>query len=166
MTKWILRLALLTAMLFGGVWAWHFFFPGPEQLIRKRLMAVARTASTSGAEGALAKASRAQGLSAYFTPDVEITIDLPGQYNQTINGVTELMQLAMAARSMGRSVKVELLDLSVAVAPDKASAEAHLTGQATISGEQTPQVQELKAHLKKVQRDWLIDRVETVRTLR
>jgi hypothetical protein len=67
---------------------------------------------------------------------------------------------------MGRSIKVQLLDVSVIVAADKLSAEAHLTGEARLEGDQTPQVQELKAHLKKVNKDWLIDRVETVRTLR
>ena len=166
MTKWILRLAAVVVLAAAAVWCWHHLFPGPEQVIRKRLAQLARSASTETGEGSIAKAARVQGLSGYFTPDVEITVDLPGEFSQSIHGTPELMQLAMAARSMGRSIKVDLLDVSVDVAPDGLSAVAHMTGQAKISGEQSLQVQELKAHFRKVQSDWLIDRVETVKTLR
>ena len=165
MTKWILRVVAAAALITAAIWIWHTLFPGPEQVIRKRLAQLAKTASSNSGEGAIAKASRAQSLTTFFTPDVEITVDVP-ELNQSIHGTAELMQLAMAARSMGRSIKVDLLDISVIVAPDKLTAVAHMTGEAKISGESTLQVQELRAHFTKVQRDWLIDKVETVRTLR
>jgi len=165
MTKWILRIAGVVALVLLATWIWHSLFPGPEQLIRKRLTQLAQSASSRSNEDPLAKAFRVESVTGYFTPDAEIIIDMPGEFSQTIHGINELIPLVTAARSMGRTIKVELVDITVTVAPDKTSAEAHMTGEAKISGESNVQVQELKAHFKKVQRDWLIDRVETVRTL-
>ncbi len=166
MTKWILRLALLAALLSGGIWGWHRLFPGPEEIIKRRLAQLAQAASTSGDEGLLAKAAHVQKLTSFFTPDVEIVIDMPGQYSADITGADELTRMAAAARSMGKSIKVELVDVSVALGPDKASAEAHMTGKATVTGDRSLQVQELKAQLRKVDGQWLISRAETVQTLR
>ncbi len=166
MTRWILRLALLAVLVLGGVYGWHALFPGPEQVIKKRLKQLAEAASSTGNEGLLAKAARVQKLTTFFTPDVEITIDIPGQFNSEISGIDELTRLVAAARSLGKAVTVELLDVSVSLAPDQRTAEAHMTGTANISGEASPQVQELKAHLRLVDGQWLIYRAETVRTLR
>ena len=166
MTKWILRLALLALLVLGAVWSWHRLFPGPEQVIKKRLVQLAEAASSTGNEGLIPKAARIQRLTSFFTPDVEITIDMPGQFNAQISGTEDLTRVAAAARSMGSPVKVELLDVSVTVAPDRNSAEAHMTGTATVPGDRVPQVQELKAQLRKVNGDWLIYRAETVKTLR
>jgi hypothetical protein len=166
MTRWILRLALLGGVIIAGIWGWRVLFPGPEQIIRKRLTQLTETASSTGNEGALAKLAHAQKLASFFTPNVEITVDLPGQYSQKINGTDELMQAAAAARSLGSPVKIELLDVTIVLGPDLQTAEAHMTGKATVPGDRTPQVQELKVRLKKVEGQWLIDHAETVRTLR
>lgn len=166
MTKWILRLALVALLVFGAFWAWHALFPGPEQVIKKRLSQLAQAASTTGNEGLIPKAARVQKLTTFFTPDVEITIDMPGQFNAQISGTDDLTRVAAAARSMGKPVKVELLDVTVTLAADLNSAEAHMTGAAIIPGERAPEVQELKAQLRKINGDWLIYRAQTVRTLR
>ena len=166
MMRWILRLALLGGLIVAGIWGWRVLFPGPEQIIRKRLTQLAETASSTGNEGALARLAHAQKLTSFFTPDVEIIIDMPGQYSHTINGADELMQAAAAARSLGTPVQIELLDVTIVLGPDQQTAEAHMTGKATVPGDRTPQVQELKAQLQKVEGQWLIKRAETVRTLR
>jgi hypothetical protein len=166
MTKWILRLAFLFLLALCAVWVWHALFPGPELVIRKRLQQLAGIASTSGTEGNLARMNNARKLTTFFTPDLEISIEVLGQYETNIRGVDELLRLAVAARSMGQPIKVDLVDVNVIVAPDKQSAEAHMTGSANLRGEKMPQVQELKAQLKKVDGQWLISRAETVRTLR
>jgi len=166
MTKWILRLALVAALVIGGAWGWRTLFPGPEQVIKNRLAQLARAASTTGEEGLLAKAAQVQKLTSFFTPDVELLIDIPGQYNADISGLDDLTRMAALARSSGKKIKVQLLDVSVVVAPDQNSAEVHMTGTATVSGERDPQVQELRAQLRKVDGQWLINQVRTVRTLR
>ena len=166
MTKWILRLALIALLALVGMWGSRTLFPGPEQIIKQRLAKLAEAASTSGEEGLLAKAARVQRLTSFFTPDLEIVIDMPGEYNAEITGIDELTRMAGAARSMGRYIKVELVDINVMLNPDQNSAEAHMTGKATVRGENALHVQELKAQLRKVNGQWLVSRIESVRTLR
>jgi hypothetical protein len=165
MKKWSLRIFLLAVLVGLGLWGWRAWFPGPEAVIRKRLTELARTASFSANEGALAKLANAQSLTAFCTPDVEITVDIPGHSTQTINGHDELLSAVAGARSAVHGLNVEFFDILVTVAPDQNSAEANLTAKGKVSGEKDFYVQELKFLLKKVEGQWLIFRVETVRTL-
>ncbi len=71
----------------------------------------------------------------------------------------------MVFRQHVNGVKIEFVDIVVKLDPDKQSATVDLTGKATMSGEHDFSVQEFKFLLKKVGRDWLIYRVETVKTL-
>ena len=157
---------LWLVVLAAVAWGWKTMFPGPEKVIRKRLAEVTHTASVEGNEGQLARLAKAQSLANFFTPDVEITIDMIGSPVQTIEGRDELLQAAVAARSGGKALKVDIVDVSIAVAPDGQSAEAHFTGKARLSSERALQAQEMKAYLVRLNGDWLIRRVETVKTLR
>jgi hypothetical protein len=165
MKKWCGRLIVLLILGGLGYWGWRTWFPSPEQVICKRLNELARAASFSGKEGALVKLANAQALTTFCTPDVEITIDIPGHSRQTISGHEELLQLAVAARSYGNGVNVEFFDILVSVAPDQTSATAELTAKANVPREKEFYVQELKFALRKVEGKWLICRAETVKTL-
>jgi hypothetical protein len=73
----------------------------------------------------------------------------------------------MAARSSGvGEVKVSLEDINVSLAPDGQSATADLTLRAKLSTQRDPAFQELKVTFKKVDRNWLISGVETVKPLK
>ena len=65
-----------------------------------------------------------------------------------------------------QSLTVTFPDVTVIVDSDQESAVADLTLQARVSGEQEMVVQEMKATLRKINGQWLIVKVETVRTLR
>ena len=93
-------------------------------------------------------------------------MDIPGRSIQTFNGHEDLQQVALGARSMLNSLKVDFVDVVVTVAPDKLGAVADLTATASLPGEKIPEVQELEVHFKKMDRDWLIQRVDFVKTLR
>jgi hypothetical protein len=166
MRVWLVRLVLLGVIAAAGIWAWHWLFPSPEQAIRNELKQVAAAASVAPNEGQLARLANTQKLVGFFSPDVQINVDLPGRASQSFSGRDELQQAALGARSFLGSLKVRFLDVSVIVAPDRQSAEAHLTATATLPGEKLPEVQELRIHFRKVDRAWPIDRVDTVKTLR
>ncbi len=165
MTRWAFRLVFLGALTALLIWGWLVLFPTPEHVIRNQLSDLARTASVAPNEGPLAKAYNSQKLASFFAPDVEIILDVPGHAAE-IHDRDELMRAAMAWRSNVSGVKVEFLDVSVMVAPDKLSAISHLTGKANVPGESVPEVQELKIAFKKLDGKWLVHRVETVKTLR
>jgi hypothetical protein len=60
---------------------------------------------------------------------------------------------------------VEFVDVNIEISPDKKSATVNLTAKARVPGEKDWVPQELKFLLQKIEGDWLISRVETVRTL-
>jgi hypothetical protein len=165
MKKWVWRLAVVVVLAGLGFWGWRVLFPAPEQVIRKRLNQLAVTASFSGSEGALVKVAKAQAITSFCTPDVEITLDVPGYGHHEINGIAELLQQAAAARSYHEGFTVQFLDIIVNVAPDQNSAVADLTAKGGVLHEKDFNVQELRFKLRKVEGKWLIYRAETVHTL-
>jgi len=166
MRAWGLRLFLAAAIAAAGFWAWTLLFPGPEQVIRKELTQLAATASITPNEAPLAKLAKAQRLASFFSEDAEVRVDIPNRPYQDFNGREEIQQAALGARALLNVLKVQFLDMEVRLAPDKQSAVVRLTATADLPGEKVPEVQELEFRLKKVDRDWFIRRVETVKTLR
>jgi hypothetical protein len=164
MKKWLFRVLVAGALVALGFWGWRVFFPSPEELIRKRLGELAKAASFSSKEGLLATAWNASMLGEYFTPDVQVTVDVPGNQH-TISGRDELLQAAVGARSAVGSLSIEFPDIKVAVAPGKDTAVVNLTARGKIPGQRDSYLQELRLRMTKIKRDWFINQIETVRTL-
>jgi hypothetical protein len=163
---WIGRALLIGCLVAGGCWAWKIFFPGPESLVRKRLAALAETASIPANEASLAHLAKAEKLLSFFTPDAEVKVEAAGRGPQSLSGADDLRQAALAARAALGGLKVEFLDLTVQVRPDGRSAVAHFTGRAQLPGERMPEVQELKATLTLSESgSWLIKELQTISTL-
>jgi hypothetical protein len=161
----ILRLLLLLVAGSLLLFAYWHFFPSQETRIRRRLGELARVVSTSPNSSPLAKLAAASELAGFFTRDIEINVNVPGAGQHAFSGREEIIQAAAAARSYSRSVKVEFLDIIVRLQPDKQSAVADLTAKISHAGERDFDAQELKFRIKKVDSEWRITRVETVRTL-
>lgn len=159
------RLCGVAALIGLGVWGWFFFFPGPEKVIRSRLNNLAQTISFEPGDGMISRGYNAQKAGDYFTPDVEVSIDMRGEESMSVSGRDEIVQRALLAARMLKLLKVEFLDINVTLAPDKQSAIANLTGKASTSGEREFNVLELNFKLKKVEGKWLIYKIETVKTL-
>jgi hypothetical protein len=165
MRRWTYRILLAAVLLGATVWLYRVLFPGPEQVIRKQLLQVAKLVSFGPNEGPLAKLSNTQQLLGYFGPEVEINIDVPGRSLQTVTGSEQLRQAIMQSRSTLSSLSVEFLDISVVVEPNRTDATATLTVRAWISGDKDPLVEEMRFTFSKMEGDWLINKIETVKTL-
>jgi hypothetical protein len=165
--KWAFRGALAIIAIGLGVWIWVTFFPGPEQAIRKRLAELGQLGSFAGNERQIAKVVNSEKLASFFTPDIEISVDVPGVARQKLSGRDDLLKSALAVRTspLLSSVKVDLLDITITFGPDKTSAVANLTLKVQVNGERDFTPQEMKFTLKKVKGEWLIRQAETVRTL-
>jgi hypothetical protein len=166
MKTWLARLLVLGVLGALVFWMEGLIFPSPERIIRQQLTGLAKAASVTPNEAPLVKLANTQKLSSFFTTDAEISVDVPGRSIQVVNGRDEILQAAMGMRSMLNNLKVEFVDIIVVLAADKTSAVAHLTATANMPGEKIPEVQELEIRFKKAERDWLINHVETVKTLR
>ena len=162
--KIIVRLALLAAVVAAGVWLWTIFFPGPEKIIRRELIEIARDASFSANESPLLGVAHAQKLAGFFTPDAAIKLDAPLNFQRTFESREDIAQFVLAARtSLGGGLKVEFVDVNVTLAPDKQSAVADLTARVKIGGNGDLNAQEIKFTFQKTDGQWLVTRVETIR---
>jgi hypothetical protein len=138
----LVRVLIAAAVIALGIWGWSILFPNPEKVIRSRLKEMAETASFEPKEGTIPRALKAQKLTGFFTPDVELVLDGQGYGARTFGGRDELQQVMAAEMQRLRGLKVELLDIVVTLAPDKQTAVANLTAKVTPSGERDFAVQE------------------------
>jgi hypothetical protein len=162
--KNLIRLVLLAVVVAAGVWLWTVFFPSPEKVIRHRLAEIARLASFNANENPLAALGGAQKLAGFCSPDLQVKLAAPANVEHTFESREEIAQSDLAARSQFGALKVEFVDVLVTLAPDKQSAVADLTARTQSSGSSDLNVQEIKFTLKKIEGQWLVTRVETVRT--
>jgi hypothetical protein len=158
------HLILFVVLVAAGVWGWRILHPSPEEIIRKRLLELAQNASFGASEAPLAKLWNAQGLGKFFTSDVQVTFDAPGVAG-VINGRDQLLERAVGARSSLTSLKVEFPDISINLGPGGQFAVVDVTAKAKASTDKDPYLQELKISFQKIGGEWLIRRVETVKTL-
>lgn len=163
--KTVSRFILPAALVALSVWLWFVFFPNPEKVIHQHLIKLARTASFSAGESALARLATAEDIAGYFATNVEVDINVPGRVQYTLQGRADIQQAALGARERLRGLKVQIPDINITVAPDKQSAVADLTVEVNIAGEHDSIVQEMKFTFQKTADGWLISHVETVRTL-
>jgi hypothetical protein len=165
--KLVFRLTLLAISIGAGVWLWVYFHPGPEETIRRRLADIAEEVSFSEREGVVARTARAQSLAGYFAREVSLQIDLPELTSHEGMSRDEIAQLALVLRSSPyfRSLKVQILDPVIMLGGDRKSAVVDLTLRAETVGDKYLVVQEMKFTMREVDGEWLILRVETVKTL-
>lgn len=166
MKRWFWRLFLLAVLVAAGIWVWRTFFPGQEQLILRQLTKLAQTACISPGESNFARIANAQKLTTFFTTNAEVIVNIPGRLDRTFTGQEELLEAAGGARAYLHSLKVEFIDPTITLDPDKTTAEVTATVRITMSGEGGPEVQEVKAELVRNSREWLIRRAETVKVLK
>lgn len=156
---------LVAAILIGlGIWGWRVQFPSPQEVIRKRLAALAAAASFGPSQPMTIRAYKAQKLIDFFTPDVVVSIDSRGYEPRTLNGRPDLQEAVLAAMRMD-GITIEFLDVNVTLGPDNQTAIANLTARADVEGQRDFFVQEFNFMLKKVDGKWVIYRVESVKTL-
>lgn len=163
--KLALRIVLFGIGVALSVWLWRYFHPSPQDAIRRRLADVARTASYTEPGGLIARAAKAQKLASYFAPEVAVRIDLPDQTRHEAASRDEIMQRMLVLRTFFRSFKVDLLDPNILLGADQKSASVDLTLRAKTAGDEFLIVQEIKCTLRQVDGEWIIIRVETVKTL-
>ena len=149
-----------------GIWLWGALFPSPEKVVRTRLKEIEELVSFPPNEKPFTALTAVQQLCARLSPHVEVEMDAPGMGQHKLRGREEVRYQAGLFRSQVNGAKVEFLDVNVAVASDKQSAETSLTVKARVSSEPDTIYQEMKLTFRKLDGKWLLARAETVKTLR
>ncbi len=145
----------------AGYFLWVWANPTPEQAVRKQLEKLAETLAIKPNEGNIARVGAINRTLGFFTEDIVVNGEGIAQVNESIQGRTELQQALFAARQR-MSGAVTFHEIRVAVEPGEIEATAEFTAVAELSGQGDPYHQNIKATLKKVEGDWLIQRVDPV----
>jgi hypothetical protein len=166
--KRLFKPLLLVGLIALGYWAWTVLFPKPEQIVRNHLNKLAKLASFSPNDGNFKRVANVQKLGLLFDENVQVAMDVPGgeSHSLSFSRREELMQAVMAARRFASGVSAEFLDMNIQMAADEQSATADLILKARVSGESDMIAQELKFTFKQTNGDWLITRVETIKSLK
>lgn len=160
------RITLLVVGLGLGIWLWLYFNPSPQEAIRRQLAKLGKAVSFDSQEGLINRAVASQDVAGFFAPEVMMNIEPRGIFPEQISR-TEIAEQAFYLRSHRdiRGFKVKILDPVITLGADKESAIVELTVHAETEGERHLLVQEMRFTMRKVDDDWLIFRLDTVRTL-
>jgi len=154
-------------ILLGLGWlGWQHFFPNEEQRIRRMLDGLAEAVSIPAKKSVLGTALAVDKLLVYLAPNIEVVVDLPVEGQHTFTGREEIREAALTAQHNLSGLKVQFLDVTVALAADKQTATVELTVKATQPGAKEFSVQEMKLLLRKEDQQWRVSRAETVKVLR
>jgi hypothetical protein len=159
------RLVAAAAMVGLAVWAWNVFFPSPERAIRSQLNNLAKSVSFEPNSGLVARGYGAQKATGIFATNAEVNVDVRGYRQIALSGRDEILQGFLMAAKTFQGLKIEFTGLVITVAPDKQTAVVDLTGKGTVSGERNFEVQEFNFYFRKVDGEWQIYKVESVKTL-
>jgi hypothetical protein len=166
MTKTVFRLLLLVVLVFLGIWFWGKLFPDPKKAIRQRLTKLAALCSYEGKEGNISRIAAVERIGGYFADKVELSVSVPGYETHSSESRDELRQMILAARNSIPSLQAGLVDLAIDLGESKESATAEFTLDATVNGEKHAILEAFRLDLKKVDGDWVISRVQNLKTLK
>lgn len=156
----LLQIALLAGAVAGVFFIYKWLNPPPEKVILVRLEKLAASLSAKPNEGNIARISAINRAAGFFTSDIVVNLEgIPGAPD-SISGKTELQQSLMAARArMSGDVAFDGIHIVVDAAT-KTNATAQFTAVGQLSGASERYAQNVKATFVKVEREWLISRVD------
>jgi len=163
MVKQLPKILIILALAGAVIWGLRILFPGDETRIHRNLEELSELATFTGREGNFKKVATASALSEHFSTNAEIVIEVAGSGVGTLQGRGEIRQRVFAAMTQGRAFQVQFYDINIVVAPDKQTATAEMTAKIS-PGDGDFIVQELRFHLGKADSNWVIERIETMKT--
>ena len=162
--KIAIRLVLLALAIGLCVWLWIYLHPTPQEAIRRQLVALAKSATLEKREGNIPAGLRANEFSEFFGREVALNMEPRAWFPDSVER-SEMAKVMLSIRTTYRSLDVKILDPVITVGADQKSAIVELTINVAGDHDRHLLVQEMKFTMKEVDGNWLILRVETVRTL-
>lgn len=162
--KLALRIAFLAIAIGLCAWLWIYLHPAPQEAVRRRLVDLAKVATLEKTEGNIAAALSADDFAGFFGREVVLNMEPRGWFPESVERA-EIARAALRTRTTYHSLDVKIIDPVITIGADQKSAIVELTINVAAEGDRHLLVQEVKFTMKEVDGDWLILRVETVRTL-
>jgi hypothetical protein len=143
-------------------WAVLHWLPNDEKAIRSLMRRLTQAASVKPNESSFARLAYVDRLAGFFTTNVTMQIEGFGTEFTTIQGRTDLIQAAMAARTQLRQASFKVSDLDIKFPPEKRTAHAYVVITGHINFETNHIGQAFKMSLNKTGGRWLISQVRSV----
>ena len=163
--KLALRVAVFIAAAAAAFWFVTVLFPSPEKVVLKKVSKLAAVATVKAGDGNILRVTKVSELIGYFSTDAEINYDVSEVGSHTISSRDEIREAAAGAFPQLSSLTVQFLDARAKVAPDRQSATVTCTARVNVADGKDFGIQEVRFEFKKIEKDWLITRLETVKTL-
>ena len=154
--------ALVTVALLWGAWTW---WNSPERQIRRALDALADGLSHDAPASPLAAAAAAAELQEHLAEDVVVAA---GGRVEEIRGRPAVLAAVVRVRSAVPAMRLELVDLSVTLDPQNASAAVEATVSVVMTdraGQERSDAREVVVLMQPVDGRWVVRRVRTVGVL-
>jgi hypothetical protein len=140
--------------------------PNDERLIRKQMDRMAEAASIKHGEGNLARLSKANKLSEFFTRDARINLEAWGYNIPVITSRSDLREAVLAAHARLGQAEFQVSGFNVSFPDGKQTAIAYVFITGEIDSEQEKFGQQFRMELERVEHRWLINTVSLVEGLR
>jgi hypothetical protein len=136
----------------------------PEHKIHRRLETLADLVNKSGHENPVRTLQRMTKIISYFTGDCHLDF---GPMTPEIIDRSELRGRVGQLRMQAEMIEIKTHGKTISLGPGKKSAkvELMLEGTVEIDGERANEFREYRIHMKKEEQDWLIDRLDAVRSI-
>lgn len=159
------KFLLLALGLLGIGLGVYLLWPADDRtVITSRIQQLATLASYPPEEHPLRKQQALGKMKALLSQDLVLKVNLPGGRSQAVEGRKEFMERVQEVRFGLAALKVEFDVQSIELSSDHRMATVGLTLSAQIGVEKQQEFQEMKLQLEKSSDEWLIKRLETVRT--
>jgi hypothetical protein len=148
------------------LWGYFVLFPSDEKQIRARLQRLSHLASIESGESMLVRLAKANQLVDLFSANISIHFQGRGRDFGPITDRAELREALLAVQANVKQAQIHFPGVELEIAPDKQSATAQLTALIDLNGEKNEIVHELKFVLQKMEKQWLITEVSSLRTIK
>jgi hypothetical protein len=153
---------LVGAAVIGGLWWW--LSPSDVRQIEKLVRTAAEAASWSPGTGSgLEKLAGANRLVGCCTEDVVVATEGMGPRARTLQGVEEVRQAVLAARTSGVGLSIGLDEISVEVTAERTTGVAQFLARIHAGEAKEPWLLEVRVQVRKTAEGWRIARVEPVK---
>ncbi len=156
-------------IILGGVLSWKILFPSEEKRVIQRFELLSQYTQKKANEDILSTANRIQNLSQLFANPCEFRIE--GDPFYSFSGTytrEEIGSYALRGRSYFLDLSLNFSEYKIKFS-DGETAQVQLIGRLTgktTLGERVDEVRELLCMLKKIEKAWLIARLEVVEVLK
>jgi len=156
-------------ILLGGILIWKILFPSEEKRVIQRFELLSQYTEKKANEDILSTANRIKNLSQLFSNPCDFKIEGDPFYSFTGSySREEIGGYALRGRSYFLDLSLHFSDYKIKFS-DRETAQVQLIGRLTgktTAGERVDEVRELLCILKKIEKAWLIARLEVVEVLK